>query len=201
MRYYLVVIRGTFLKGVGLDVLWPQMAALAALGVALLGISVSAIPQVARLRRACFSLSVGAMRVARAPVSGRVFRQPGDGRRAGAMIRSVHLFAAALVGAALMSSAEAQTPASDAPALHSGARRHVPKRHVEPQADRRTTVQKSAGRNALVADARAGPLDRKPRQLRDKFLRSAVSRRGNLLRLSRSQRGWIRDTALPARRC
>ncbi len=40
MTYYLIVIRGTFLKGVGLDVLWPQMAALAVLGVALLGISV-----------------------------------------------------------------------------------------------------------------------------------------------------------------
>ena len=40
MTYYLVVIRGTFLKGVGLAVLWPQMLALAALGVALLGLSV-----------------------------------------------------------------------------------------------------------------------------------------------------------------
>ena len=40
MTYYLVVIRGTFLKGVGLAVLWPQMVALAALGVALLGLSV-----------------------------------------------------------------------------------------------------------------------------------------------------------------
>ncbi len=40
MTYYLIVIRGTFLKGVGLDVLWPQMGALAVLGVALLGISV-----------------------------------------------------------------------------------------------------------------------------------------------------------------
>jgi len=40
MTYYLVVIRGTFLKGVGLSVLWPQMLALAALGVALLGLSV-----------------------------------------------------------------------------------------------------------------------------------------------------------------
>jgi ABC-2 type transport system permease protein len=40
MTYYLVVIRGTFLKGVGLDVLWPQMLALATLGVALLGLSV-----------------------------------------------------------------------------------------------------------------------------------------------------------------
>jgi len=40
MSYYLVVIRGTFLKGVGLAVLWPQMLALAALGVTLLGLSV-----------------------------------------------------------------------------------------------------------------------------------------------------------------
>ena len=40
MTYYLVVIRGTFLKGVGLDVLWPQMLALAVLGVTLLGLSV-----------------------------------------------------------------------------------------------------------------------------------------------------------------
>ena len=40
MTYYLVVIRGTFLKGVGLDVLWPQMAALAGLGIVLLGLSV-----------------------------------------------------------------------------------------------------------------------------------------------------------------
>ncbi len=35
-----VVIRGTFLKGVGLAVLWPQMLTLAALGVALLTMSV-----------------------------------------------------------------------------------------------------------------------------------------------------------------
>jgi ABC-2 type transport system permease protein len=40
MTYYLIVIRGTFLKGVGLSVLWPQMLALAILGVALLGLSV-----------------------------------------------------------------------------------------------------------------------------------------------------------------
>jgi len=31
-----VVIRGTYLKGVGIDILWPQMAAMAGLGVALL---------------------------------------------------------------------------------------------------------------------------------------------------------------------
>lgn len=36
VRYYLVIIRGTFLKGVGLSVLWPQMLALAALGGMLL---------------------------------------------------------------------------------------------------------------------------------------------------------------------
>ena len=36
VRYYLVVIRGTFLKGVGLAELWPQMLALTVLGVATL---------------------------------------------------------------------------------------------------------------------------------------------------------------------
>ena len=40
MSYYLIIIRGTFLKGVGLSVLWPQMLALAALGLALLTASV-----------------------------------------------------------------------------------------------------------------------------------------------------------------
>ncbi len=40
MTYFLIVIRGTFLKGVGLDVLWPQMLALAVLGVGLLGLSI-----------------------------------------------------------------------------------------------------------------------------------------------------------------
>jgi len=32
LRYFLVIIRGTFLKGIGLEVLWPQMLALAVLG-------------------------------------------------------------------------------------------------------------------------------------------------------------------------
>jgi ABC-2 type transport system permease protein len=36
LRYFLIVIRGTYLKGVGMDILWPQMAAMAGLGVALL---------------------------------------------------------------------------------------------------------------------------------------------------------------------
>jgi ABC-2 type transport system permease protein len=40
MSYYLIVIRGTFLKGVGLSVLWPRMLALALLGVVLLAASV-----------------------------------------------------------------------------------------------------------------------------------------------------------------
>jgi len=41
LRYALVVIRGIFLKGVGLDVLWPQLAALAAIGLALMILAVS----------------------------------------------------------------------------------------------------------------------------------------------------------------
>jgi ABC-2 type transport system permease protein len=40
LRYFLVIIRGTYLKGVGMDVLWPQMLALAALGFGLLAIAV-----------------------------------------------------------------------------------------------------------------------------------------------------------------
>ncbi len=40
MRYYLVVIRGVFIKGVGFDALWPDMLGMAALAVGLLAISV-----------------------------------------------------------------------------------------------------------------------------------------------------------------
>ncbi len=36
LRYFLVIVRGIFLKGVGVDVLWPQMAALLACGVVLI---------------------------------------------------------------------------------------------------------------------------------------------------------------------
>jgi ABC-2 type transport system permease protein len=36
LRYFLIIIRGIFLKGVGLEVLWPPLAALAALGVIVL---------------------------------------------------------------------------------------------------------------------------------------------------------------------
>jgi ABC-2 type transport system permease protein len=40
LRYLLVILRGVYLKGIGLDVLWPQMAAMAVLGTALLAVSV-----------------------------------------------------------------------------------------------------------------------------------------------------------------
>jgi ABC-2 type transport system permease protein len=36
MRYFLVVIRGIFLKGAGAAILWPQMVAMAAIGLATL---------------------------------------------------------------------------------------------------------------------------------------------------------------------
>jgi ABC-2 type transport system permease protein len=39
LRYFLVIIRGIFLKGVGLDVLWPQAAALLGFGVVVLTIA------------------------------------------------------------------------------------------------------------------------------------------------------------------
>ncbi|MEW5764400.1 MAG: ABC transporter permease [Acidobacteriota bacterium] len=39
LRYFLVILRGVFLKGVGLEVLWPQMAALAVLGASLLALA------------------------------------------------------------------------------------------------------------------------------------------------------------------
>ena len=40
LRYFLVVLRGTYLKGVGMEILWPQMAAMAAPGVGLLTIAI-----------------------------------------------------------------------------------------------------------------------------------------------------------------
>jgi ABC-2 type transport system permease protein len=40
LRYYLVIIRGTFLKGIGMNVLWPDLAALAVLATLLLSISI-----------------------------------------------------------------------------------------------------------------------------------------------------------------
>jgi ABC-2 type transport system permease protein len=40
LRYFLDVLRGTYLKGVGMEILWPQMAAMAGLGFSLLTIAV-----------------------------------------------------------------------------------------------------------------------------------------------------------------
>ena len=40
LRYFLVIIRATYLKGVGLDLLWPQMAGLATLSLGLFALAV-----------------------------------------------------------------------------------------------------------------------------------------------------------------
>jgi len=40
LRYFLIVLRGTYLKGVGMEILWPQMAAMAGLGLSLLTIAI-----------------------------------------------------------------------------------------------------------------------------------------------------------------
>ncbi len=40
LRHYMEVVLGLFLKGVGLEVLWPRLAAMVAIGVALLAVSV-----------------------------------------------------------------------------------------------------------------------------------------------------------------
>jgi ABC-2 type transport system permease protein len=40
LRYFLIVLRGTYLKGVGMDILWPQMAAMAGLAFSLLTIAI-----------------------------------------------------------------------------------------------------------------------------------------------------------------
>jgi ABC-2 type transport system permease protein len=40
LRYFLVIIRGIFLKGVGFDVLWPQMLALLVIGLAVMSFAV-----------------------------------------------------------------------------------------------------------------------------------------------------------------
>ncbi len=39
LRYFIEILRGVFLKGVGVAILWPQMAALAVYGVAVLALS------------------------------------------------------------------------------------------------------------------------------------------------------------------
>ena len=40
LRYFLVVLRAVFLKGVGITVLWPELVAMTVLAVLMLGISV-----------------------------------------------------------------------------------------------------------------------------------------------------------------
>jgi ABC-2 type transport system permease protein len=40
LRYFLVIVRAIFLKGVGVSVLWPQMAVLAAMGVTILWLAI-----------------------------------------------------------------------------------------------------------------------------------------------------------------
>ena len=40
LRYFLVVLRGTYLKGVGMEILWPQMLAMGVFGIGLLSIAV-----------------------------------------------------------------------------------------------------------------------------------------------------------------
>jgi ABC-2 type transport system permease protein len=39
LRYFLIIVRGIFLKGVGIDILWPQIVALLVLGTAILAAS------------------------------------------------------------------------------------------------------------------------------------------------------------------
>jgi ABC-2 type transport system permease protein len=41
VRYFMEIVRGVFLKGVGAEILWPQMVALAVFGVAILLLSAS----------------------------------------------------------------------------------------------------------------------------------------------------------------
>jgi ABC-2 type transport system permease protein len=40
MRYFMEIVRGIFLRGSGISVLWPDMAALGVFGVIILGLSV-----------------------------------------------------------------------------------------------------------------------------------------------------------------
>ena len=39
VRYYAEIIRGIFLRGSGIDVLWPQAVVLATMGVSILGLA------------------------------------------------------------------------------------------------------------------------------------------------------------------
>jgi len=48
LRHFLVIIRGIFLKGIGLDLLWPQAAALGAWGAVVLSLAVVRSRKIAR---------------------------------------------------------------------------------------------------------------------------------------------------------
>ena len=41
LRYFLVIVRGIFLKGIGLELLWPQALAMSAWGLGMLGLAVA----------------------------------------------------------------------------------------------------------------------------------------------------------------
>jgi len=41
LRYFLVILRSIFMKGVGVETIWPQALALAAWGVVVLGLAIS----------------------------------------------------------------------------------------------------------------------------------------------------------------
>lgn len=41
LRYFIVIVRGIFLKGIGLEVLWPQLLALLGWGLAIVGLAVA----------------------------------------------------------------------------------------------------------------------------------------------------------------
>ena len=65
LRYFMEIVRGIFLKGVGFPVLWPKMLALFVYGVVVLGMSAARFPQEARLAQQVFQ-SGGAGRKAHA---------------------------------------------------------------------------------------------------------------------------------------
>ena len=39
LRYYLIIVRGIFLKGVGFDLLWPHFAAMGVWGLTMLALA------------------------------------------------------------------------------------------------------------------------------------------------------------------
>jgi len=41
LRYFIVIVRGIFLKGIGWSVLWPQIAALLTWGLVIVGLAVA----------------------------------------------------------------------------------------------------------------------------------------------------------------